>query len=89
MKAGETKTFTVKEEKEIESSVELTNSSENQLHYFVSLSEASAELKQKLNEALKLKEKWDSSACRELNQVGCGPESSECGLRTVSARKLA
>jgi hypothetical protein len=68
VKAGETKTFTVKEEKEIQSTIQLTNNAEGQIRYFISLPEASPELKQKLNDALKLKGTWDS-ALRELNQV--------------------
>src|SRR5262249_29794591 len=68
VKAGETKTFTVKEEKDVNSSVQLTNKAENQIRYFVSHSEASAALKQKLQEALKMKGEWDG-ALRELNQV--------------------
>ena len=68
VKAGETKTFTVKEERDIASSVQLTNSQEGQIRYFVSLSEASPELKKKLNEALSLKGSWDVML-RELNQV--------------------
>ena len=55
VKAGETKTFTVKEEKDIASSITLTNSPEGQIRYFINLAEASPSLKQKLNEALALK----------------------------------
>jgi hypothetical protein len=68
VKAGETKTFTVKEERDIQSSIALTNNNEGQIRYFISLAQASPELKQKLNDALKLKGTWDSSL-RELNQV--------------------
>jgi hypothetical protein len=68
IKAGETKTFTVKEERDIANSVQLSNSAENQIRYFISLSEASPQLKQKLQEALGLKATWDGNL-RELNQV--------------------
>ena len=68
VKAGETKTFTVKEERDVASSIQLTNSQEGQIRYFVSLKEVSPALKQKLTEALSLKGSWDGSL-RELNQV--------------------
>ncbi|HEV3439610.1 MAG TPA: DUF4139 domain-containing protein [Gemmata sp.] len=68
VKAGETKSFTVKEEKEIASSVTLTNSQEGQIRYFINLTEASADLKQKLTAALALKGTWDVTQ-RELSQV--------------------
>ena len=68
VKAGETKTFTVKEERDIATSVQLTNSQEGQIRFFVSLTEVSPELKQKLTEALSLKGTWDVTL-RELNQV--------------------
>jgi hypothetical protein len=61
VKAGETKTFTVKAEKDVSSAVRLTNNAENQIRYFVNLSEASLGLKQKLQEALKIKGEWDAS----------------------------
>jgi hypothetical protein len=68
VKAGETKSFTVKEERDIASSVTLTNCPEGQIRYFINLVEASPGLKKKLNEALVLKATWDV-AQRELNQV--------------------
>ncbi len=68
IKAGETKSFTVKEEKDVSQTVSLTNGAENQIRYFISLSEASPALKQKLNDALKIKGEWDVTL-RELNQV--------------------
>jgi hypothetical protein len=68
VKAGETKSFTVKEERDVTASVTLTNGAENQIRYFISLSEASPGLKQKLQEALKVKAEWDVQV-RELNQV--------------------
>jgi hypothetical protein len=68
VKAGETKTFTVKEEKEVAASVTLTNGAENQIRYFVNLAEASPALKAKLQDALRIKGEWDV-ALRELNQV--------------------
>ena len=68
VKAGETKTFTVKEERDLHSSITLTNSQEDQIRYFVNLAEASPALKQKLTEALSLKGMWDGTQ-RELSQV--------------------
>ncbi|MBA4191174.1 MAG: DUF4139 domain-containing protein, partial [Planctomycetaceae bacterium] len=68
VKTGETKTFTVKEEKEIANSVTLTNNSDDTIRYFINLAEASPELKQQLTQALKVKESWDFSR-RELTQV--------------------
>src|SRR5205085_11731464 len=58
VKAGETKSFTVKEERDITQTVSLTNGQEDQIRYFVSLSEASPGLKLKLQEALKFKGEW-------------------------------
>src|SRR5262245_27274370 len=68
VKAGETKSFTVKEERDVTTNVTLTNGAENQIRYFISLSEASAGLKEKLQTALKTKGEWDV-ALRELQQV--------------------
>jgi hypothetical protein len=68
VKAGETRTFTVKEERDVSSSVTLTNNSDDTIRYFINLSEASPSLKQKLQEALKVKGEWDG-ARRELAQV--------------------
>jgi hypothetical protein len=68
VKAGETKSFTVKEERDVTTSITLTNGAENQIRYFISLSEASPALKQKLEQALKIKGDWDVQV-RELAQV--------------------
>jgi hypothetical protein len=68
VKAGETKTFTVKEEKDISSSIALSNNSDDQIRYFINLTEASPALKEKLKEALAMKGEWDT-ARRELAQV--------------------
>jgi hypothetical protein len=68
VKAGETKNFTVKEERDITSSIQLTNGAEDQIRYFISLSEASPGLKQKLEQALKVKGEWDVVR-RELQQI--------------------
>jgi hypothetical protein len=68
LKAGETKTYTVKEERDISSSIQLTNNADEQIRYFINLTEASAGLKEKLKEALKIKGTWDE-ARRELQQV--------------------
>jgi hypothetical protein len=68
LKAGETKTYTVKEERDISSSIQLTNNADEQIRYFINLTEASPALKAKLKEALSMKGEWDS-ARRELAQV--------------------
>ena len=68
VKAGETKTFTVKEEKDVASSIQLTNNADDTIRHFINLSEASPALKQKLAEALKIKGEWDV-ARRELANV--------------------
>jgi hypothetical protein len=68
VKAGETKSFTVKEERDVTQTVRLTSGTENQIQYFISLSEASAGLKEKLQTALKVKGEWDVQV-RELAQV--------------------
>ena len=85
VKAGETKTFTVKEEKDVSASVALSNNTDDQIRYFVNLTEAGPALKQKLTEALQLKGTWDATQ-RELAQVvadlqrlnaGPGPDPEE------------
>jgi len=68
VKAGETKSFTVKEERDVNQTVRLTNGQEGQISYLISLSEAGAALKEKLKEALKTKAAWDVQV-RELAQV--------------------
>jgi len=60
MKAGAEQTFVVSEERDVASNITLSNSSDDQVKYFLSLSEAPAELKQKLAEALKMKGAWDA-----------------------------
>ena len=47
---------------------QLTNNADDQIRYFINLTEASPALKQKLTEALKIKGEWDA-ARRELAQV--------------------
>ena len=68
VKAQETKSFTGKEERDVTMTVQLTNGAENQIRYFISLSEASPGLKEKLQAALKVKGEWDVQV-RELAQV--------------------
>ena len=68
LKAGETKTYTVKEERDIAASVQLTNNADDQIRYFINLTEASPALKNKLKEALSIKGEWDT-ARRELQQI--------------------
>ena len=41
VKAGETKTFTVKEEKDISVDIQLTNNADDTIRYFINLTEAS------------------------------------------------
>jgi hypothetical protein len=60
--------YTVTEERTQGASITLTNGQENQIRYFLSLNEASAELKAKLNEALSLKAKFDD-VVREIQKV--------------------
>jgi len=52
--------YTVIEERPVESSVVLTNSADDQIRYFINLKEAPSALKDKLREALKLKAGWDT-----------------------------
>jgi hypothetical protein len=51
--------YTVTEERPVQSSVQLTNSADDQIRYFLSLKEAPEGLKAKLTEALKVKGAWD------------------------------
>jgi hypothetical protein len=66
--AGKTAEFRVKEEKDFGTSIQLTNTPDEQIRYFIRLNETSPELKAKLTEALTLKGKWDEQR-RELAQV--------------------
>jgi len=66
--AGEEKAFVVTEERDVATSVALSNSGDDQMKYFVSLNEAPAGLKAKLAEAMKLKGMWDSHR-QELAQI--------------------
>lgn len=68
VKAGQEKAFTVAEERDVRTAIQLTNSADDQIRYFISLNEASPALKAKLQEALKVKGTWDN-ARRELAQV--------------------
>lgn len=68
VKAGETKTFTVKEQRELASSIQLTNNADDQIRYFLNLAEASPALKDQLRKALEVKAQWDVVR-RELAQV--------------------
>src|SRR5262245_50284764 len=54
-------TYTVTEERPVESSVQLTNNTDDQIRYFLSLKEAPDSLKAKLQEALKVKGTWDKA----------------------------
>ncbi|HEX3151007.1 MAG TPA: DUF4139 domain-containing protein [Gemmataceae bacterium] len=53
--------YTVIEEKPIESTVQLSNTADDQIRYVLSLKEASPALKGKLQEALSVKAKWDKT----------------------------
>jgi hypothetical protein len=68
VKAGETKTFTVKEQRELANQMTLTNNADDTIRYFINLSEASPALKEQLKKALEVKATWDT-ARRELAQV--------------------
>ena len=52
--------YTIVEERPVESSVQLTNSADDQIRYFMKLKEAPESLKAKLQEALQVKGKWDA-----------------------------
>jgi hypothetical protein len=68
VKAGEEKSFVVNEERDVNATLALSNSNDDQMHYFISLNEATPALKAKLGEALALKGSWDSYK-RELTQI--------------------
>jgi hypothetical protein len=51
--------YTVIEEREAGSSIQLTNNADDQIRYFINLKEAPESLKTKLQEALKVKANWD------------------------------
>jgi hypothetical protein len=68
LKAGENKTYIVKEQKDLDTSVVLSNTPDALIRYYIDLSETNAGLKQKLKESLALKAKWDGSL-QELKQV--------------------
>ena len=53
-------TYTVVEEREAGSAVQITNNADDQIRFFINLREAPAELKTKLAEALKMKAGWDA-----------------------------
>jgi hypothetical protein len=60
--------YTVTEEKEAGSTVQLTNNADDQIRYFINLKEAPQSLKAKLQEALKVKAGWDK-ARQEIQAV--------------------
>ena len=68
VKAGAESTFLVNEERDVNTSISLSNNPDGQIRYFLSLNEASPALKEKLSEALRVKGEWDNSL-RELNQI--------------------
>ncbi|MDY3552535.1 DUF4139 domain-containing protein [Gemmata sp. JC717] len=66
--AGRTATFTVKEQRDVTTTVALSNGAEDQIRYVLSLNEVTPALKKKLAEALQIKGEWDG-AVRDLRQV--------------------
>ena len=68
VQAGAEHTFTVTEERDVAAAVALSNSPDDQVRYFISLSQATPALKQRLEDALRLKGAWDGHR-RELAQV--------------------
>jgi hypothetical protein len=68
VKGKEEKNFVVVEERDVNTTVSLSNNPDGQIRYFLSLNEASPALKEKLKEALTMKGGWDN-ALRELNQI--------------------
>ena len=78
VKAGETKTYTVKEEKDISASIQLTNNADDTIRHFINLAEASPALKQKLQDALKVKEIVGRGSSR-TGASGRGPPAAEPG----------
>lgn len=54
-------TYSVTEERPMQSSVQLTNSADDQIRYFINLKEAPDALKGKLREALQVKGTWDKA----------------------------
>ncbi|HEX4610120.1 MAG TPA: DUF4139 domain-containing protein, partial [Urbifossiella sp.] len=68
VKAGEQKVLAVTQERDVATTVQLSNDPDQQIRFVMSLSQATPALKQKLAEALKLKGAWDGQQ-RELTQV--------------------
>jgi hypothetical protein len=68
VKAGEEKTFAVLEERDVGTQVALSNNPDQQIRFFLNMTEAPAGLKTKLAEALKLKGAWDGHT-RDLAEV--------------------
>jgi len=60
--------YTIVEERNQGSSVSLTNNTDDQIRFFISLNETSSALKERLNQALSMKGKWDDVR-REINNV--------------------
>jgi hypothetical protein len=54
-------TYTVIEERAVDSTVQLTNNADDQIRYFINLKEAPESLKAKLREALVVKGTWDKA----------------------------
>ena len=61
MAAKKDLSYTVVEEREAGTNVQLTNNADDQIRYFINLKEAPQALKAKLQEALKVKASWDKA----------------------------
>ncbi len=68
VKAGEEKTFVVNEERDVATTVQLSNNPDQTIRFVMNLNEASPALKQRLAEAMKFKAAWDGQV-RELADV--------------------
>ncbi|WP_439624456.1 DUF4139 domain-containing protein [Gemmata sp.] len=68
VRAGESKSLTVTEERVLANEVTLTNDADDAIRYFTTLAETSPGLKRQLQQAAKVREAWDA-ARREQGQV--------------------
>jgi len=66
--AGKNTSLTVTEERDVGTSIQISNSPDDQIRYFINLNEVSPAMKAKLTEALTLKSAWDI-ARREIENV--------------------
>jgi hypothetical protein len=68
LSAGKNTSYTIVEERTQGTQFILTNSGDEQIRWFISLNEASPELKAKLKQALEIKGKWDGTV-REIQNI--------------------